>query len=173
MQSATHNLADLIDLDGLQRMCDSLAAASDIGLGVLDPGGAVLVAAGRQDICTRCHRVHEDSLKGCLEAPRYRSYKCANGLWDVAFPLIIAGEHLGRVFTGQFFYDDDEILLEARILAVADVVEAMTSHRPYRPALGVAAALEEVRSGAGTRYDADAVVACQRVFERGFVFTKV
>ncbi|HEY5473279.1 MAG TPA: HD domain-containing phosphohydrolase, partial [Candidatus Limnocylindrales bacterium] len=66
----------------------------------------------------------------------------------------------------------DEIMLEARILAVADVVEAMASHRPYRPALGLHAALAEVRSGAGTRYDADAVAACERVFERGFVFTE-
>jgi putative nucleotidyltransferase with HDIG domain len=64
----------------------------------------------------------------------------------------------------------DEILPEARILAVADVVEAMASHRPYRAALGVEAALDEVHSGAGTRYDGDVVAACERVFERGFVF---
>jgi len=50
------------------------------------------------------------------------------------------------------------------------VVEAMASHRPYRVALGVAAALEEVHSGAGTRYEAAAVAACERVFEEGFVF---
>jgi HD-GYP domain-containing protein (c-di-GMP phosphodiesterase class II) len=61
-------------------------------------------------------------------------------------------------------------MLEARILAVPDVVEAMASHRPYRPALGLDAALGEVRSGAGTRYDAGAVAACEQVFERGFVF---
>src|SRR5665647_741353 len=66
----------------------------------------------------------------------------------------------------------DEILPEARILAVADVVEAMASHRPYRAALGVAAALEEVHAGAGTRYEAFAVAACERVFAQGFVFTE-
>jgi putative nucleotidyltransferase with HDIG domain len=65
---------------------------------------------------------------------------------------------------------DDEILAEARILAVADVVEAMASHRPYRAALGVEAALDEIRSGAGTRYEAAAVTACERAFEKGFVF---
>ena len=64
----------------------------------------------------------------------------------------------------------DAILPEARILAVADVVEAIASHRPYRAALGVEAALDEVRSGAGTRYEAAVVAACERVFERGFVF---
>jgi len=66
----------------------------------------------------------------------------------------------------------DEILLEARVLAVADVIEAMASHRPYRSALGTAAALDEVRSGAGSRYDADAAAACEHVFAEGFVFTE-
>ena len=56
--------------------------------------------------------------------------------------------------------------------AGADVVEAMASHRPYRAALGVAAALEEVHAGAGTRYEAFAVAACERVFAQGFVFTE-
>jgi response regulator RpfG family c-di-GMP phosphodiesterase len=65
----------------------------------------------------------------------------------------------------------DEILPEARILAVADVVEAMSSHRPYRAALGMEAALAEVREHAGVKYDADVVAACQRlVEERGFQF---
>lgn len=63
----------------------------------------------------------------------------------------------------------DGILLESRILAVADVVEAMASHRPYRPALGVQAALEEIRAGRGTRYDAQAVDACIAVLESGSV----
>ena len=64
------------------------------------------------------------------------------------------------------------ILPEARILAVADVVEAMNSHRPYRPALGMVAALAEVREHAGDKYDADVVVACARLFEeQGFQFT--
>jgi len=66
----------------------------------------------------------------------------------------------------------DEILIEASILAVADVVEAMASHRPYRAALGMEAALEEVRSGVGRRYDSDVVAACERVFAEGFVFSE-
>ncbi len=67
----------------------------------------------------------------------------------------------------------DEILLEARILAVADVVEAMSSHRPYRPALGIEEALAEIRSGAGERYDASVVEACTELFESsGFEFSE-
>jgi PAS domain S-box-containing protein len=64
----------------------------------------------------------------------------------------------------------DDLMLEARILAVADVVEAMSSHRPYRPALGVEAALSEIVAGAGRVYDAAAVEACRRVFAAGFAF---
>jgi len=65
----------------------------------------------------------------------------------------------------------EEILLEARILAVADVVEAMASHRPYRPARGIDAALEEIVKNKGILYDAKAVDACVRVFrEKGFTF---
>ena len=63
----------------------------------------------------------------------------------------------------------DDILLTARILAVADVVEAMASHRPYRPALGVGAALDEIGWGAGRLYDERVVAACQRVVRRGGV----
>jgi putative nucleotidyltransferase with HDIG domain len=63
----------------------------------------------------------------------------------------------------------DEILLEALVIGVADVVEAMASHRPYRPALGIQAALDEVEAGRGTRYRADIVDACVAVFSTGFV----
>jgi len=63
----------------------------------------------------------------------------------------------------------EEIFIEARILAVADVVESMASHRPYRPALGLDAALKEIEKNQGTMYDADAVDACLRLFrEKGY-----
>ncbi|MGA2159079.1 MAG: PAS domain-containing protein [Dehalococcoidia bacterium] len=64
----------------------------------------------------------------------------------------------------------EEILLESRILAVADVVEAMASHRPYRPALGLDKALEEIKGNKGGLYDEDVVNTCLRVFDRGFRF---
>lgn len=64
----------------------------------------------------------------------------------------------------------NEIMLEARILAVADVVEAMASHRPYRAALGIETALAEVRRGAGTLYDPEVVATCERVVADGFRF---
>ena len=65
----------------------------------------------------------------------------------------------------------DEIMLEARILAVSDVVEAMASHRPYRPAFGIDKGLEEIKLNRGRYYDPDVVDACLKIFSRdGFKF---
>ena len=63
----------------------------------------------------------------------------------------------------------DEILMEDRIMAVADVVEAMASHRPYRPGLGMDAALTEIEKNRGIFYDAAVSDACLRLFrEKGY-----
>ena len=65
----------------------------------------------------------------------------------------------------------DEILLEAKIICVADVVEAMSSHRPYRPALGIEKALEEISQNKGILYDPEVVDTCLKLFkEKGFKF---
>ncbi len=65
----------------------------------------------------------------------------------------------------------DNILLEARIISVADVMEAMASHRPYRPALGTDTALKEIMENAGKLYDPIVAKKCEKLFKRkGFVF---
>jgi PAS domain S-box-containing protein/putative nucleotidyltransferase with HDIG domain len=66
-----------------------------------------------------------------------------------------------------------DILLEARILAVADVIEAMASHRPYRPALSIEAAVEEISENRGKLYDPDVVDVCLKIFEEGFDFEEL
>lgn len=66
---------------------------------------------------------------------------------------------------------DDEIMIEAKIIAVADVVEAMMTHRPYRPALGLDATLQEIQNHKGKLYDAGAVECCVELFKsQGFKF---
>ncbi len=89
-------------------------------------------------------------------------------LKDIPFPWPVADivyqhhEHLdGSGYPRGL--TDKQILLEAKILTVADVVEAMSSHRPYRPSLGMETALEEIRSGRGVLYHADSVDACLRL----------
>lgn len=89
--------------------------------------------------------------------------------WPVAR---VAWEHHERLDGSGYprGLKDGEISLEARIVAVADTVEAMASHRPYRPALGIEAALAEIEKHRGTTYDADAADACLRLFrEKGYV----
>ncbi|GAG95166.1 unnamed protein product, partial [marine sediment metagenome] len=64
----------------------------------------------------------------------------------------------------------DEIMFEAKIMGVADVVEAMSSHRPYRPALGIDKALEEITKNKGILYEPEVVNACIKLFkEKGQV----
>ena len=68
----------------------------------------------------------------------------------------------------------EEILIEAKIIAVADVIEAMSSHRPYRPAHSIEEALEEIRAGEGIRFDPRVVEVCTRLFrEQAFSFSNV
>ena len=67
----------------------------------------------------------------------------------------------------------DQIALESRIICVADTVEAMSSHRPYRPALGIDRALEQIKQDRGTHYDAQVVDACLRVFAGSYQMPSV
>jgi PAS domain S-box-containing protein/putative nucleotidyltransferase with HDIG domain len=86
--------------------------------------------------------------------------------WPVAIATVQHHEHLnGSGYPSGLA--GDQIILEARILTVADVIESMASHRPYRPALGIKRALQEVSQYSGIRYD-PAVVECgRRLFEEG------
>jgi PAS domain S-box-containing protein len=98
-------------------------------------------------------------------------------LKDVSFPWPIARmvlEHHERL-DGTGYprgLKGEAILLESRILAVADVIEAMSSHRPYRAGLGLDAALQEIQDKRGSAFDPEVVDACLRLFrEKGFALT--
>jgi len=67
--------------------------------------------------------------------------------------------------------NSDSILLEARIVCVADVIEAMASHRPYRPALGLDIAMEEINNKSGVLFDPDVVDACNTLHKANDLFT--
>ena len=87
---------------------------------------------------------------------------------DIEFPWPIARmilEHHERIDGSGYPLGicKEQILLEARILSVADVVEAMATHRPYRPGLGLKTALEEISRGRGIHYDPDVADACLRL----------
>jgi PAS domain S-box-containing protein/putative nucleotidyltransferase with HDIG domain len=96
---------------------------------------------------------------------------------DIDFPWPIAKmvrQHHERLDGSGYPHGlkGEDILLEARILSVADVVEAMSSHRPYRPGLGLEAALEEITKHKGEQFDPAVVDSCIRLFrEQGYTFT--
>jgi HD-GYP domain-containing protein (c-di-GMP phosphodiesterase class II) len=97
-------------------------------------------------------------------------------LKDIEFPWPIARivlEHHERI-NGSGYPNGlagENLLLESRTLAVADVVESMASHRPYRPALGIDAALEEITCNRGILYDSEVVDACLHLFmKQGYRF---
>ncbi|MBM4084368.1 MAG: FHA domain-containing protein [Planctomycetes bacterium] len=85
--------------------------------------------------------------------------------WPVAQAVLQHHERMDGSGYGAGLRGND-ILQEARILGIADVVEAMASHRPYRPALGVTSALGEISRGSGGHYWAEAVAACLSLFNR-------
>lgn len=110
-----------------------------------------------------------------LDIVREHAVTGFNILKDVKFPwpvAEIAHQHHERIDGSGYpqGLKGDEICLEARIVAVADVVESIASHRPYRPALGMPAAMEEIIRNRGVLYDAQVLDACLQVLAAGFQF---
>jgi PAS domain S-box-containing protein len=92
--------------------------------------------------------------------------------WPVA---LVALQHHERIDGSGYPQGlrGEAILLEARIMAVADVVEAMASHRPYRAALGLEAALTEIKGGSSSKFDPAVVEACLKLFrEKGYLLAE-
>ncbi len=112
------DLASIIDSQAIQAMMDEFYKLTNIPSAVLDMSGTVLVATGWQDICRKFHRVHPDTNANCLESAcslssgvepgEFKLYRCKNNLWGMATPLVVEGNHLGSLFLGQFFFEDDE-----------------------------------------------------------------
>jgi PAS domain S-box-containing protein/putative nucleotidyltransferase with HDIG domain len=100
-----------------------------------------------------------------------------NILREVKFPWPIADiilQHHERLDGSGYpqGLSGDQILLESKIIGVADMVEAMSSHRPYRPGMGIEPTLDEIRRSRGKEYDANVVDACLSLFlEKGFSFS--
>ncbi|MFP4533770.1 MAG: HD domain-containing phosphohydrolase [Desulfobacterales bacterium] len=97
----------------------------------------------------------------------YEILEPVNFPWPVAEIALQHHEHIDGSGYPQGL-KNDEILLEARIIGVADVVESLTAHRPYRPAYSLEQALSQIRGKAGTWYDREIVTACTDLFENGY-----
>ncbi|MDD4248124.1 MAG: PocR ligand-binding domain-containing protein, partial [Methanosarcina sp.] len=109
--------ADIIDTRAIQSLLDDFYKFVPITMALLDLKGNVLVGVGWEEICTRFHRVHPETCKHCIEsdtklsagvAPgEFKLYKCKNNLWDVATPIVVDGQHIGNILSGQFFFEGE------------------------------------------------------------------
>ena len=113
------DLSNILDTPAVQALMEDFTRLTGMAMAIIDLQGKVLVATGWQDICTQFHRVHPQAAENCTESDlflarnlrpgEYAAYKCQNHLWDVATPLFIGGKHVGNIYTGQFFYDDEPV----------------------------------------------------------------
>jgi putative two-component system response regulator len=137
--------------------------------GVVHDVGKINVPA---EILSKPGRLIEPEFAIIRQHPE-TGYEILKGIdfpWPIAMAVL---QHHERLDGSGYPHglSGDEILPEARILAVADVIEAMASHRPYRAGLGIEAALDEVESKRGTMFDAEVVDAALRLFrEKDYQF---
>ena len=112
-------LGDIIDVPAIQSLVDDFYALAKTPAAIVDTRGRVLVRAGWQEICATYHRAHPVASRHCLEsdtvlsagipAGESRIYRCRNNMWDMATPIVVDGRHLGNIYTGQFFFEDEEV----------------------------------------------------------------
>jgi two-component system CheB/CheR fusion protein len=112
-------LEEIIDVRAIQALMEDFYALARIPMSILDLEGRLLVGVGWQDICTRFHRAHPDACRHCMESDtilsagippgEVRLYKCKNHMWDIATPVMVGGQHVGNLFSGQFFFDDETL----------------------------------------------------------------
>lgn len=109
-------LLDIIDFEKVNTLLEGFSKATGFVSGILDLEGNVLSQSGWREICTDFHRLHPETAAMCtksdtcltdlmLKGGKYKYYKCLNGLIDVAFPIVINGEHIGNLFSGQLLFE--------------------------------------------------------------------
>jgi len=116
----TTKILNLIDFEKVDILLEGFNKSTGFVTAILDLDGNVLSKSGWRQICTEFHRVHPETSKRCTisdtvlagklaENKKYHFYKCFNGLVDVAVPIVIKGEHIANLFSGQFFFEEPDI----------------------------------------------------------------
>jgi PAS domain S-box-containing protein len=112
-------ISDVIDIPTLNSLMEDFSALTGMVIAILDIEGKILVATGWQDACTKFHRANPKSAAACTESDLFLAgnvrpgecvdYRCKNNLWDIVTPLYIGERHVGNIYSGQFFYDEDVV----------------------------------------------------------------
>lgn len=114
------SLSELLDVPAFQNLLDSFFQLTGMPTALLDKTGEILIDSGWQEICTKFHRINPVTAERCKESDTvlanqlatgqsFNIYKCKNGLFDVAAPIIIENQHIGNLFAGQFLFDEPDI----------------------------------------------------------------
>ncbi len=117
--TAKTNILNLIDFEKVNKLLEGFNQNTGFVTAILDIEGNVLSKSGWRQICTHFHRINPETSKNCTvsdtvlanelrNGKKYHFYKCLNGLVDVAVPLIIKGEHIANLFSGQFFFEEPD-----------------------------------------------------------------
>ncbi len=113
------DLSDILDIAAVQSLADDFYRLAQIPMFIVDLKGNPVVAAGWQEICTKFHRAHPEACRNCQESDlelstgvvpgEFKLYKCKNNLWDVVTPIMVGSQHMGNLFSGQFFFADEPV----------------------------------------------------------------
>jgi PAS domain S-box-containing protein len=117
--SSELDLADILDVPQIQALMEDLYRITGLKMSIIDLQGRVLVDVGWQDICSKFHRIHPETLKKCFESDsdlavgvpqgEFKTYRCKNNMWHIVTPIIVGGRHMGNLFMGQFFFADEQL----------------------------------------------------------------
>jgi len=111
---------NLLDFEKVNTLLEGFNKSTGFVTAILDFDGNILSKSGWRQICTEFHRINPETAKNCTisdtelagkmaEGETYHFYKCLNGLIDVSVPLVINGEHIANLFSGQFFFEEPDI----------------------------------------------------------------
>lgn len=114
------NIIDLIDFKKVDALLEGFNKSTGFVTAILDLEGNIISQSGWRQICTEFHRVLPETAKRCsisdtilankmAAGEKYHFYQCLNGLVDVAVPIVIKGEHIANLFSGQFFFEPPDI----------------------------------------------------------------
>lgn len=114
------SIKDYIDFERVDALLEGFQKSTGFVTAIVDLNGNILSKSGWRRICTEFHRDHPETAKNCTlsdtilanktaAGEKYYFYQCLNGIVDVAIPIIIKGEHLANLFTGQFLLEKPDI----------------------------------------------------------------